>query len=88
MHILWLLDTRQVSYKSFPILKFCRTKWKIKVPNRINLFAKAYDTSEVKWSRSVVSDSCDPMDCSLPGFSIHGIFQARVLEWVAISFYW
>ena len=29
---------------------------------------------------------CDPMDCSLPGFSDHGIFQARVLEWVAISF--
>ena len=29
---------------------------------------------------------CDPMDCSLPGFSVHGILQARVLEWVAISF--
>ena len=29
---------------------------------------------------------CDPMDCSLPGSSTHGIFQARVLEWVAISF--
>ena len=29
---------------------------------------------------------CDPMDCSLPGSSIHGIFQARILEWVAISF--
>ena len=29
---------------------------------------------------------CDLMDCSLPGSSIHGIFQARVLEWVAISF--
>ena len=29
---------------------------------------------------------CDAMDCSLPGSSIHGIFQARVLEWVAISF--
>ena len=28
---------------------------------------------------------CNPMDCSPPGFSIHGIFQARVLEWVAIS---
>ena len=28
----------------------------------------------------------DPMDCSLPGFSIHGIFQARVLEWGAIAF--
>ena len=29
---------------------------------------------------------CDPMDCSLPGFSVHGIFQARILKWVAISF--
>ena len=29
---------------------------------------------------------CDPMNCSLPGSSIHGILQARVLEWVAISF--
>ena len=29
---------------------------------------------------------CDPMDCSLPGSSIHEIFQATVLEWVAISF--
>ena len=28
---------------------------------------------------------CDPMDCSLPGFSVHGISQARILEWVAIS---
>ena len=29
---------------------------------------------------------CDPMDCSLPGSSIHGIFQARVLEWGATAF--
>ena len=29
---------------------------------------------------------CDPMDCSLSGSSIHGLFQARVLEWIAISF--
>ena len=29
---------------------------------------------------------CDPMDYSPPGFSVHGIFQARVLEWVAIAF--
>ena len=28
---------------------------------------------------------CDPMDCSLPGSSVHGIFQARVLEWGAIA---
>ena len=29
---------------------------------------------------------CNPMDCSLPSFPIHGVFQARILEWVAISF--
>ena len=29
---------------------------------------------------------CEPIDCSLPGSSVHGIVQARVLEWVAISF--
>ena len=29
---------------------------------------------------------CDPMDCSLPGSSVHEIFQAIVLEWIAISF--
>ena len=29
---------------------------------------------------------CDPMDCSLPGSSVHGIFQRRILEWVATSF--
>ena len=37
-------------------------------------------------SRSVVSDFCKPMDCSPPGFSVHGIFQAKILEWVAILF--
>ena len=42
--------------------------------------------SKWKWSRSVVSTFYGPMDCSLPGSSIHGIFQARILEWVAISF--
>ena len=33
-----------------------------------------------------MSDSSDPMDWSLPGSSVHGIFQARVLEWDAIAF--
>ena len=32
-----------------------------------------------------MSDSCNPMDCSPPGSSVHGIFQARILEWVAVS---
>ena len=43
-------------------------------------------------SQSEVAQSCptlsDPMDCSLPSSSIHGIFQARVLEWGAIAFPW
>ena len=42
-------------------------------------------------SESEVTQSCltlsDPMDCSPPGSSIHGIFQARVLEWAAIAFF-
>ena len=41
-------------------------------------------------SESEVAQSCptlcDPMDCSLPGSSVHGIFQAKVLEWGAIAF--
>ena len=41
-------------------------------------------------NESEVAQSCptlrDPMDCSPPGFSVHGIFQARVLEWGAIAF--
>ena len=32
------------------------------------------------FSHQVVSDSCNPMDCSLPGFSVHGILPARILE--------
>ena len=43
-------------------------------------------------SQSEVAQSCltlrDPMDCSPPGSSAHGIFQARVLEWGAIAFSW
>ena len=37
-------------------------------------------------SHSVVSTLCDPMDCSPPGSPVRGILQARILEWVAISF--
>ena len=43
---------------------------------------------EVKWGEVTQScpTLCDPMDCSLPGFSVHGILQARILEWVTTSF--
>ena len=44
---------------------------------------KVKSESEVSQSFLTLSD---PMDCSLPDSSVHGIFQARVLEWVAIAF--
>ena len=44
----------------------------------------------MKESESEVAQSCptlcNPMDCNLPGSSVHGIFQARILEWGAIAF--
>ena len=49
-----------------------------------------YDSVLVSVQFSSVAQSyltlCDPMDCSLPSSSIHGIFQARILEWGAIAF--
>ena len=44
---------------------------------------KGKSESEVAQSRPIL---CDPVNCSLPGSSVHGIFQARVLEWGAIVF--
>ena len=52
--------------------------WCIK--NKICQGKKWTKDSSVQFSRSVVSDSSDPMNCSPPGSSVHGIFQAKVLE--------
>ena len=43
---------------------------------------------EVRWVEVAQScpTLCDPVDCNLLGFSVHGILQARILEWIAISF--
>ena len=60
--------------------------WKIVLTTSTELWLKMLLAScecEVAQSRPTL---CDPIDCSLPGSSIHGIFQARILEWVAISF--
>ena len=45
-----------------------------------------HESEKWKWSHSVMSNSSNPMDCSPPGSSIHGIFQEKVLEWGAIAF--
>ena len=53
-------------------------------------FSSPMHESEMHISKREATQSCptlsDPMDCSLPGSSIHGIFQARELEWGAIAF--
>ena len=48
-----------------------------------HLLTNTYKESEVAQSCLTL---CDPMECSLPGSSVHGIFQEIVLEWIAISF--
>ena len=55
------------------------------------MLKKIYKINKLHFeSESEVAQSCptlcDPMDCSLPGSSVHGVFQAIVLEWAAISF--
>ena len=57
--------------------------WPIKCERKCYLLLDLAHVSEVAQSCPTL---CDPMDCSLPGSSIHGIFQARILEWVAVSF--
>ena len=55
------------------------------VPDHCSLFSNHL----LKWTLVVqllMTLFCDPMDCSPPGSSVHGISQARILEWVAISF--
>ena len=50
---------------------------------------KSYDQSVSEWVSEVAQSCptlCDPVDCSPPGSSVHGILQAGILEWVTISF--
>ena len=55
-------------------------------PLQANLERSAAAAAAAAKSLQSCPTLCDPMDCSLPGFSVHGILQARTLEWVAISF--
>ena len=67
----------------------CHSNLKDHWPQIITTNIMITKTVETLWwlfSHSVMSNSSDRMDCSLPGSSVHGILQARILEWVAISF--
>ena len=63
----------------FYFLHFIIVKWQLVFPFLSSLLISSI--SEVAQS---CLTPCNPMDCSLPGFSVHGTFQARVLEWVAM----
>ena len=90
---------RIVKAMAFPVVMYGSKSWTVKKAEsqRIDAFElwcwrrllRVLQRIKVK-SESEVTQSCptpsDPMDSSLPGSSIHGIFQARVLEWVAIAF--
>ena len=81
----------------FSCVRLCATPWPTRLPHPWDSPGKntgvgcyfLLQCMKVK-SESEVVQLCptlsDPMDCSLPGSSIHGIFQARVLEWDAIAF--
>ena len=81
----------------FSHVRLCVTQWTAAHQGPLSLgFSRQEHWSGLPFpspmheSESEVTQSClilsDPMDCSLPGSSIHGIFQARALEWVAIAF--
>ena len=71
-----------VTYQAPQSMEFSRQEYWSGLPLPSPTFS-----DELKWSEVAQScpTLCDPMNCSLPGSSIHGVFQARVLEWVAIS---
>ena len=73
-----LCDPSTAAHQAPPSLGFSRQEHWSGLP-----FPSPMHESEVPQSCPTVSD---PMDCSLPGSSIHGIFRARVLEWGAITF--
>ena len=53
---------------------------------RTSIFAFGLQRAKVSEVTQSCPTLCDPVDCSLPSSSVHGILQARILEWVAISF--
>ena len=90
----WLVDSLSLSHMGSPDVYLCVFPgWEKKAKGSdINIHSIVIQQileseKKRKWSRSVCPTLCNTMDCSLPGSSVHGIFQAKILEWVAISFF-
>ena len=81
-HVQFCVTPQMAAHQSPPSLRFSRQEhW-----SGLHFLLQCMKVkSESKATQSCPTHS-DPRDCSLPGSSTHGIFQARVLEWVAIAF--
>ena len=75
-----------VSHPEPDILE-CKVKWALR-STAVNKASGCEEIPAAAAAKSLQSclTLCNPTDCSLPGSSVHGIFQARVLEWGAIDF--
>ena len=93
---LWHTDSMEVSLSELRELVMDRKAWHAAIHGVAKSWKRLNDWSDLIWIydkmkvKTEVAQSCltlcDPMNCSLPGFSVHGIFLATVLEWVAIAF--
>ena len=89
----WLIPSTSLQYskKELQVL-YPQSKAECEQHYKTNTNQIAYNSSEEEtiFNESEVAQSCptlcDPEDCSLPGSSVHGVLQAIILEWVAISF--
>ena len=73
----------------FPIVNNAERNMGVHIPLQITIFIYFEYTSRSRIAMLVTQSCltlCEPMDCSLPGSSVRGTFQARILEWVAILF--
>ena len=72
------------AYQAPPSMGFSKQKYTARV-QMLTLTFMSWCDVKVKVSQSCLT-LCDPKDCSLPGFSVHGILQARTMEWVTVPF--
>ena len=85
-----ILSFQWIARSFLPVL-FAPPTWSPLLLDKCNVASVTFLQAAVKM-KVIVAQSCwtlcNPMDCSPPGSSVHGILQARILEWVAISFSW